>query len=69
MSLYLGPGRRTVRHGAPAAAWLATCAKGRAARTPCKDLAYASVPDALTARSEQFIRQITVDGQPAFPEK
>jgi phosphate transport system substrate-binding protein len=34
-----------------------------------KDLAYATVPDALTARSEQFIRQITVNGKPAFPEK
>jgi hypothetical protein len=34
-----------------------------------KDLAYATVPDTLTARSEQFIRQITVNGKPAFPEK
>jgi phosphate transport system substrate-binding protein len=32
-----------------------------------KDLAYATVPDALTARSEQFIRQISVNGSPAFP--
>jgi phosphate transport system substrate-binding protein len=32
-----------------------------------KDLAYATVPDALTARSEQFIREITVNGTPAFP--
>ncbi len=32
-----------------------------------KDLAYATVPDAITARSEQFIRQITVEGKPAFP--
>ena len=34
-----------------------------------KDLAYATVPDALNARSEQFVRQITVNGTPAFPEK
>jgi phosphate transport system substrate-binding protein len=32
-----------------------------------KDLAYATVPDAITARSEQFIRQIAVDGKPIFP--
>jgi phosphate transport system substrate-binding protein len=32
-----------------------------------KDLAYATVPDAITARSEQFIRQIMVGGKPAFP--
>jgi phosphate transport system substrate-binding protein len=32
-----------------------------------KDLAYATVPDALTTRSEQFIRQISVNGTPAFP--
>jgi phosphate transport system substrate-binding protein len=31
------------------------------------DLAYASVPAELTARSEEFIRQITAAGQPAFP--
>jgi phosphate transport system substrate-binding protein len=32
-----------------------------------KDLAYATVPEAITARSEQFIRQIAVDGKPVFP--
>jgi phosphate transport system substrate-binding protein len=32
-----------------------------------KDLAYATVPDALTAKSEQFIKQITTNGKPAFP--
>ena len=32
-----------------------------------KDLAYATVPDAITARSEQFIRQIGVEGKPVFP--
>jgi phosphate transport system substrate-binding protein len=32
-----------------------------------KDLAYATVPDALTRQSENFIKQITVNGQPAFP--
>jgi phosphate transport system substrate-binding protein len=31
------------------------------------DLAYATVPDAITARSEQFIRQISVEGKPVFP--
>lgn len=31
------------------------------------DLAYATVPQALTARSEEFIRQITVNNRPAFP--
>ena len=31
------------------------------------DLAYATVPDAITARSEQFIRQIAVEGKPVFP--
>jgi phosphate transport system substrate-binding protein len=31
------------------------------------DLAYATVPEALTARSEQFIRQISVEGKPVFP--
>ena len=31
------------------------------------DLAYATVPDAITARSEQFIRQIAVDDKPIFP--
>ena len=32
-----------------------------------KDLAYATVPDALTRQSENFIRQINVNGTPAFP--
>ncbi|MGI9149663.1 MAG: phosphate ABC transporter substrate-binding protein PstS [Chloroflexota bacterium] len=32
-----------------------------------KDLAYAMGPDAITSRSEQFIRQITVEGKPVFP--
>src|SRR5919197_566397 len=32
-----------------------------------KDLQYATVPNEITARSEQFIRQITVNGSPAFP--
>jgi hypothetical protein len=32
-----------------------------------KDLAYAVVPDGLTAISEQFIKQIVVDGKPALP--
>ena len=32
-----------------------------------KDLAYATVPDAITARSEQFIRQISVEGKAVFP--
>ena len=32
-----------------------------------KDLAYATVPDAITAQSEQFIRQISVEGKPVFP--
>jgi phosphate transport system substrate-binding protein len=31
------------------------------------DLAYATVPTPLTAKSEDFIRQITVNGTPAFP--
>jgi phosphate transport system substrate-binding protein len=31
------------------------------------DLAYATVPPEITARSEQFIRQITVNGKPALP--
>jgi phosphate transport system substrate-binding protein len=31
-----------------------------------KDLAYATVPDAITARSEQFIRQISVEGKAVF---
>lgn len=31
------------------------------------DLAYATVPPELTTRSEEFIRQITVEGQPIFP--
>ena len=30
-------------------------------------LAYATVPAALTAKSEDFIRQISVQGQPIFP--
>jgi phosphate transport system substrate-binding protein len=33
------------------------------------DLAFATVPDALTARSEQFIQQITVQGSPVFPNR
>jgi phosphate transport system substrate-binding protein len=32
-----------------------------------KDLAYAIVPDGLTSKSEQFIKQITVNGKPALP--
>jgi phosphate transport system substrate-binding protein len=32
-----------------------------------KDLAYATVPEAIATRSEQFIRQIAVDGKPVFP--
>jgi phosphate transport system substrate-binding protein len=32
-----------------------------------KDLAYATVPDALTRQSENFIKQINVNGTPAFP--
>jgi phosphate transport system substrate-binding protein len=32
-----------------------------------KDLAYAVVPDGLTAKSEQFIKQIVVNGKPALP--
>jgi phosphate transport system substrate-binding protein len=32
-----------------------------------KDLAYATVPDAITARSEQFIRQISVESKTVFP--
>jgi phosphate transport system substrate-binding protein len=32
-----------------------------------KDLAYAIVPDGLTTKSEQFIKQITVNGKPALP--
>jgi phosphate transport system substrate-binding protein len=32
-----------------------------------KDLAYAVVPDGLTQRSEQFIRQINVNGKPVLP--
>jgi phosphate transport system substrate-binding protein len=31
-----------------------------------KDLAYATVPDALTAKNEEFIRSITVNGKPAL---
>ena len=31
------------------------------------DLAYATVPAEITVRSEEFIRQITVQGQPIFP--
>jgi len=33
------------------------------------DLAYATVPTALTARSEEFIRQINVGGIPALPKQ
>jgi phosphate transport system substrate-binding protein len=33
------------------------------------DLAYATVPTALTARSEDFIRQINVGGTPALPKQ
>jgi len=33
------------------------------------DLAYATVPPKLTARSEEFIRQITSGGRPIFPER
>jgi phosphate transport system substrate-binding protein len=32
-----------------------------------KDLQYAVVPDGLTAKSEQFIRQINVNGKPVLP--
>ncbi len=32
-----------------------------------KDLAYATVPEALNAKSEQFIKQITSNDKPAFP--
>jgi phosphate transport system substrate-binding protein len=32
-----------------------------------KDLAYATVPDSLTNKSEAFIKQITSNGKPAFP--
>ncbi len=32
-----------------------------------KDLAYATVPEALNAKSEQFIKQITSNGKAAFP--
>lgn len=32
-----------------------------------KDLAYATVPDPITRRSEEFIRAISVDGKPVFP--
>jgi phosphate transport system substrate-binding protein len=32
-----------------------------------KDLEYAVVPDGLTSKSEEFIRQITVNGKPALP--
>ena len=32
-----------------------------------KDLAFATVPDAITRASENFIKQITVNGAPAFP--
>ncbi len=34
-----------------------------------KDLAYAMVPSELTSRSEQFIRQISVGGKQALPER
>ena len=32
-----------------------------------KDLAYATVPDAITRQSEGFIRQVAVEGKPVFP--
>jgi phosphate transport system substrate-binding protein len=32
-----------------------------------KDLAYATVPDPITQKSEEFIRQISVEGNPVFP--
>ncbi|MGN6674249.1 MAG: hypothetical protein ACTHMA_13170 [Thermomicrobiales bacterium] len=32
-------------------------------------LDYAKVPDTFIAKEEQFIQQITVNGQPAFPGK
>ena len=34
-----------------------------------KDLAYATVPLELTSRSEQFIRQISIGGKQALPER
>jgi phosphate transport system substrate-binding protein len=34
-----------------------------------KDLAYATVPDAITKESEGFIRQVAVEGKPVFPGK
>lgn len=33
------------------------------------DLAYAVVPPEITAKSEEFIRQISVQGQPIFPNR
>jgi len=33
------------------------------------DLAYATVPAAITSRSEEFIRQIAVQGVPIFPNR
>jgi len=33
------------------------------------DLAYATVPPELTARSEDFIRRLSVNGQPIFPNR
>jgi phosphate transport system substrate-binding protein len=32
-----------------------------------RDLAYATVPDAITHVSEGFIRQVSVEGKPVFP--
>lgn len=34
-----------------------------------KDLQYATVPPEITAKSEQFIKQIAVEGKPVFPGK
>lgn len=34
-----------------------------------KDVLYATVPPELTTKSEQFIKQITVEGKPVFPGK
>ena len=36
------------------------------ARSSTTTSQYAVVPDGLTAKSEQFIRQITVNGKPAL---
>ena len=32
-----------------------------------KDLQYAVIPEGLTAKSEQFIHQIVVNGKPVLP--